>query len=384
MPQPLTQFELNDLVRVLGLSKQKSEILGSRLQEKNLLQAETNITIYRKRHVELAQFYEMANRESLCVCKDVDSLMFELNITHIPSEWRLFIDASKTSLKAVLLHNGNIKPSIPVAHSTSMRESYDNMKIILNALQYDKYQWSICGDLKVIGLLLGMQSGFPKYQCFLCMWDSRATDQHYKKKKWPQRGWIVGNDNVKLTPLVKPDKIILPPLHIKLGLMKNFVKALNKTGSAFLHLREMFTNLSDAKIKEGVFDGPQIRQVLKDEAFKLTLTETELNAWLAFENVVKKFLGNHRADNYKEVVENLIQAYAELGCRMSLKIHFLHSHLDYFPENLGHFSEEQGERFHQDLKVMECRYQGRWNPAMFGDYCWFLRQEDFNPKKRKL
>jgi hypothetical protein len=38
---------------------------------------------------------------------------------------------------------------------------------------------------------------------------------------------------------------------------------------------------------------------------------------------------------------------------MSLKVHFL----DYFPENLGAVSKEQGERFHQDIKEMETRYQ---------------------------
>ncbi|GFU74235.1 HTH_Tnp_Tc3_2 domain-containing protein [Trichonephila clavipes] len=46
---------------------------------------------------------------------------------------------------------------------------------------------------------------------------------------------------------------------------------------------------------------------------------------------------------------------------MSVKVHFLHLHLDYFPENFGAVSEEQGERFHQDIKEMERRYQGRWN-----------------------
>ena len=46
---------------------------------------------------------------------------------------------------------------------------------------------------------------------------------------------------------------------------------------------------------------------------------------------------------------------------MSLKVHFLHSHMSYFPENLGAFSEEQGEHFHQDVKEMERRYQGFWN-----------------------
>lgn len=38
---------------------------------------------------------------------------------------------------------------------------------------------------------------------------------------------------------------------------------------------------------------------------------------------------------------------------MSVKVHYMHSHLDLFPENLGDISEEHGERFHQDIKVME-------------------------------
>ncbi|KDR09212.1 hypothetical protein L798_01096 [Zootermopsis nevadensis] len=54
---------------------------------------------------------------------------------------------------------------------------------------------------------------------------------------------------------------------------------------------------------------------------------------------------------------------------MSLKIHFLHSHLDFFPGNVGDVSDEQGERFHQDIQTMEERYQGRWDQAMMEHYC---------------
>jgi hypothetical protein len=50
-------------------------------------------------------------------------------------------------------------------------------------------------------------------------------------------------------------------------------------------------------------------------------------------------------------------------------VHFLNAHLDYFPENLGTVSEEQRKTFHQDIKEMETRYQGRWNANMMGDYC---------------
>ena len=60
---------------------------------------------------------------------------------------------------------------------------------------------------------------------------------------------------------------------------------------------------------------------------------------------------------------------------MRIKLHFLHSHLDRFPENLGDFSDEQGERFHQDIKTIEKRYQGRWDQHMMADYCWSLERD---------
>ena len=68
---------------------------------------------------------------------------------------------------------------------------------------------------------------------------------------------------------------------------------------------------------------------------------------------------------------------------MSLKVHFLHSHLDYFPENLGAYSEEQGERFHRDIRTMETRYQGRLHVNMMADYCWMLKRDSFTTESRK-
>jgi hypothetical protein len=54
-----------------------------------------------------------------------------------------------------------------------------------------------------------------------------------------------------------PEKVILPPLHIKLGLVKQFVKALD--GNCFNYLSNKFPALSQAEVKEGLFVGPQIR-----------------------------------------------------------------------------------------------------------------------------
>ena len=54
----------------------------------------------------------------------------------------------------------------------------------------------------------------------------------------------------------------------------------------------------------------------------------------------------------------MLKTFNKLGCLMSLRIHFLNSHLDFFPVNLDDVNEQQGERFHQDIRVMERRYQG--------------------------
>jgi hypothetical protein len=93
--------------------------------------------------------------------------MQTVNINQNSLDLRLFIDSSKLSLKAVPLHNGNTLPSIPVGHSMHNKESHENMKILMEASIYDKFKWQICGDLKVIALLLGLQKGFTIYSFFI-------------------------------------------------------------------------------------------------------------------------------------------------------------------------------------------------------------------------
>ena len=113
--------------------------------------------------------------------------------------------------------------------------------------------------------------------------------------------------------------------------MKNFVKALDHNGTAFLYLRQKFPLLSDAKIREGVSTGPDIRSCLRDEVLERIITDDEQRAWHAFREVVTGLLGKRRADNYKDLVEELLSSYQKLGCNMSVKIHFLSSHLNFFP-----------------------------------------------------
>ena len=136
-----------------------------------------------------------------------------------PENWRLFIDGSKQSLKCVLLHNGNMFGSIPIAHSVIAKETYENIKVVLELISYTEHQWIICVDLKMVCLLLVQQSGYTKYPCLLCLWDSRARQEHWVQKEWPIRKEInVGDRNITNVPLVDRRKIIF----------KQFLKALSK------------------------------------------------------------------------------------------------------------------------------------------------------------
>ena len=132
----ITEGESNDLIKDLELPKNKAELLASRLQQWNFLHHSVKVTTFRTRNQEVRQFFKTIGY--FTYCKDNDGLMDAMHKGHSPEQWRLFIDASKTSLKAVLLHNENKLPSIPVAYAPSTKETYTTMNNILVEVDYKK------------------------------------------------------------------------------------------------------------------------------------------------------------------------------------------------------------------------------------------------------
>lgn len=92
----------------------------------------------------------------------------------------------------------------------------------------------------------------------------------------------------------------------------------------------------------------------------------ETPTWVSLKKVSENFLGNTKIKNYKTLVD-LQTNCKTLGCLMNLKLHFLDSHINNFPKDLGEYSEEQGERFHQDISEMKTRYQENWNSNMMAE-----------------
>ena len=64
------QSESNDLIRGLNLPKQSAEVLASRLQEKHLLKAGTNVSFYRNREEKLRKYFQSDGQ--LVYCTDLE------------------------------------------------------------------------------------------------------------------------------------------------------------------------------------------------------------------------------------------------------------------------------------------------------------------------
>ena len=131
-----------------------------------------------------------------------------------------------------------------------MKEDYQNVKQLIIKMNNARFEWYASEHFKIPEFLLSLPCG---YFCFLCLWSGRADGEHYKNIHLPTRNELtLGMHNVIREPLVSRGKVLLPPIHIKLGLVKQFVKALNFEAEVFQEICSMFSSLSDAKIKIGI------------------------------------------------------------------------------------------------------------------------------------
>ena len=137
--KPFNQAELikseTDFIRDLNLPKVSALIVGSRLKAKLLLSSDTTFAWYKHRENEYIRFF--AKEHSLVYCVEVQGLKKKLETIYNSNDWRLFINASKSSLRAVLLHNANQFASISLTHSTCMKESFENIKLLLSKILYN-------------------------------------------------------------------------------------------------------------------------------------------------------------------------------------------------------------------------------------------------------
>lgn len=115
------------------------------------------------------------------------------------------------------------------------------------------------------------------------------------------------------------------------------------------------------------------QRFVKSDRSEHLLTETKKSTWLTLKAVCLNFFGDIKAENYQQLGD-LLNMYQTMGCNMSLKIQFLHSHLDVFPPNQGAVNEEHGEKFHWDISTTEKRNERKSSQNMLANCCWKLSE----------
>ena len=128
---------------------------------------------------------------TLVAWKDVDGLFKALNMSQCSGERRLFIDSSKVSLKAVLLHNGNVLPSIPVAHQFGIKESDVSMKQLLQYMQWTHTSRKFVRTWKSLHVCLDCRSGTLNFLVF-CVSGTAEARHFIVKRIWPLREFSSG------------------------------------------------------------------------------------------------------------------------------------------------------------------------------------------------
>jgi hypothetical protein len=126
---------------------------------------------------------------------------------------------------------------------------------------------------------------------------------------------------------------------------------MDQNNAVFMYLKNKSLRISDEKIQEGVLVGPQIIELMQNVKFEDQLSEVEEAAWKSFKKFSTNFLGNHKAENYCDMVPYLVKSYKAVGCNMSIKVHFLHCHLSFITENLGAMSDEHGQTFYRQNRA---------------------------------
>ena len=75
---------------------------------------------------ELRQFFTFHYKSSLVYCNNIAGLIKSMRLKYDTTKWRLLVDSSSKSLKAILLHNGNSFLFIPIGHSVQMKEIHNS------------------------------------------------------------------------------------------------------------------------------------------------------------------------------------------------------------------------------------------------------------------
>lgn len=115
---------------------------------------------------------------------------------------------------------------------------------------------------------------------------------------------------------IEIEKVLCPFLHIKLGFVKQYVKSMSLDGLfPPISFREDLKIIAFEKIKHRLF-------------VKLDICKP-----FSRSTTVENLLDNNKSPNYSAVIQTMLLKYRKLESIIKVKVHFLLSYLQCFPEN---------------------------------------------------
>lgn len=99
--------------------------------------------------------------------------------------------------------------------------------------------------------------------------------------------------------------------------------------------------------------------------FDNAVSAAQLSVWRSLKSMIANFLGNNRTSEYEKEVDELLKSYKKLGACMSVKMHFLRSHLNYSLRTIVTSA--------RNIRVIKEHYHGRVN--FLAEYCWWLKRD---------
>lgn len=111
------------------------------------------------------------------------------------------------------------------------------MELLLEKTQYEKHNWSICGDLKSLQFsCLACSLATQRFDTFCVSGIVTDRKHHYIQKQWPKKEQLIPGQKTAITTLINAEKCYLPLLQIKFGLIKKF-KAMDQNSAGCTYRR---------------------------------------------------------------------------------------------------------------------------------------------------
>lgn len=291
---------------------------------------------------------------------------------------------TRSSVGKKFLDSG-VKKLIIVSIVFDVQELYENISVLLKALNVDGIHYCIATDLKLANILIGIQSHSCKHPCIFCEgcapWSTSSKLRTIGKVKELVQDFKNSGEQLKKSgdfmncihdPLIIAEDsalildIIPPPeLHLMLGAVNKMFDELNAAwGDDGAYKLAADHNIIRCGYRGGSLEGNQCKLLLNQIDFLQNALLIHLLkfavALRAFNSVRKSCFGENLLPSFKNDIKLFKVAYEALQISVTPKVHIIFEHVPQFCEEkncgLGKFSEQASESVHADFKKTWIHY----------------------------